>query len=304
MTEKDYQKILKNEKIKLTFSAGVLPSIIFFILIYLMISFEDSGFFALVAMMISELGIMYGYLSIEYSEAFSLRYIRKQRKLSKKYPKRSAIIHFESIGFERLVIRHMLQEKVFRFYVIVTVILTVIILSSFFIFGSENLFYLFGFWALPGMMVYIMSIPRWFMLNGADFGFCFARGCFKIINNFRQLEDIVQTNYFILGLTNYDNYLKRNLKVRIKNLEKIYSQIVSDDLETQNKSIETIHNLLEEGRKLDLLRYLAKFLGEKNKQEILEPEKFSKKFKDSFPIVITVITTGIIVIEFLRQFYS
>ena len=42
MSEEDYHKILKNKKTKVMFSAGVLPSIIFFILIFLMISFGDN----------------------------------------------------------------------------------------------------------------------------------------------------------------------------------------------------------------------------------------------------------------------
>jgi len=304
MNEGDYYKILKDEKRKLLFSAVVLPSIMFVMLIFLKISveylltFDDKGFmFTSIASGIVTVVVIIGYLLIEHPEAISLKYIRKTRELAKKYPGRRAIIQFEAIGFEKVTIRHIIQEKVFRFYVVVTVILAIIILS-FLILKFQYVWVLVGFLLIPGMMVYVMILSRHFNFIASDSEFCFARGCFKIINNFKQLDDTTQVRYFISGLNNYDNYLKKNIKVRIKNLEKIYSPIISDDLETLNKSTETIHNLLEEGRKLDLLRYLAKLFGEENMKEMLEPEKFSKKFKDSFPVIITVITTGVLLIQF------
>lgn len=101
----------------------------------------------------------------------------------------------------------------------------------------------------------IAAILRITLLNlKKEFRFYFAKGCCKIIsaNN----DNVEKIKYLFLLLSSYNKYLQRNLKIEINDIKKIYSIILSKEINQQNEIIESICTSLE-GDKLKLARYLS-----------------------------------------------
>lgn len=156
--------------------------------------------------------------------------------------------------------------------------------------------FLYSVVILPGIMVYSSFLFRVSSSKHNDIGFYYSIGCFEIIKNSNSLSELEKTNYMILGLNYYDSYVRKNLKLRINNLTSIYSKIISDSGQSMKKKLDEIIEKLENGEKLDFLRYLADLLGTDSKS-LLVSDRVSDKLKPWFTFVISVITTIVLVVQ-------
>jgi hypothetical protein len=102
----------------------------------------------------------------------------------------------------------------------------------------------------------------------SEFRFYFAKSCCKIITT--KNNEVEKMKYLFLLLSSYNEYLKKNLKIEINDIKKIYSIIMFKDTNQQVEIIKLICVKLQ-GDRLDLARYLSTL------QKIPDSEFFIKE---------------------------
>jgi hypothetical protein len=85
-----------------------------------------------------------------------------------------------------------------------------------------------------------------------DFRFYFAKGCCNIISE--KKDNFEKMKYIFPLLSSYNKYLERHLKIK-KDINKIYSIILSKDIKERDQITKSICNSLQ-GDKLNLAKYL------------------------------------------------
>lgn len=70
-----------------------------------------------------------------------------------------------------------------------------------------------------------------------DFRMLIAEECFKMIE---KQDEVGKIRYLLMGLESYNQYLRRQLKLELKNPERIYSQIISTDIKGRCSAIAKI----------------------------------------------------------------
>lgn len=101
------------------------------------------------------------------------------------------------------------------------------------------------------LFLYPIMISMWyFVRQGYDeeFNYYFAKSCFKVITE--KNEALQKTHYLILGINSYDQYLRKNLKRHIRDIEQIYSRILSDSKSDKERTLKSITEAFESDDKL------------------------------------------------------
>ncbi len=128
---------------------------------------------------------------------------------------------------------------------------------------------------ITGFLSYGVLVPvfvclesyRWRLPYDEEFNYYFAKACFTII---LEKEDTVQKmRYLILGTCYYDKYLRENLKRRIRDIEEIYSRILSDPTLDRNKTTELIIEAFNSDDKLKAIACLSSILTDVKKEQFL-----------------------------------
>jgi uncharacterized membrane protein len=106
--------------------------------------------------------------------------------------------------------------------------------------------------------------------------------------------------YFILLLNSYNKYLERNLKIEIKDIEKIYSLIFYQQNNERNKIINNSCNILEK----DILAFGAylKSLYPGSESEFYVKESLIKHLKVIGGIIVAAVPIIISIIQVLNDF--
>lgn len=118
-----------------------------------------------------------------------------------------------------------------------------------------------------------------------DFGFYLSRAYFMVSS---QKEDGVEKfRYLTLALDTYNRFLERNLNLKIKDIMRIYSLIMSASVEQKIKIRESIGKALENDR-LELARQLAEISKLPDEEEFLKRERtlLNQRLKDILTIII------------------
>jgi hypothetical protein len=92
-----------------------------------------------------------------------------------------------------------------------------------------------------------------------EFRFYIAKACSKIISE--KENEFDKMKYLLLLLDSYNKYLHRNIKMRINNIEEIYSIIYYKDSNERNQIIESICGCLESENNIYRILKLAKYLS-------------------------------------------
>jgi hypothetical protein len=220
--------------------------------------------------------------------------------------------YFKRKGYENVVIEYQTIKKIAN-------ILLFPFIFSFFLYIVKN------------QHLYIISVPfiddtyLWFILitimvmgSGAllkmmffflrnDYRNFFAKGCFKI---FIIMEDeVIKLEYLYLMLDSYNKYLKRSLKIEIKNIDEIYTNILYTWINRKNNSILLSITKSFEGNSLDLLRYLFTtfFLGSAIDRFLVKESTNGwflgnlKRFGGYFAVIIPIVISIIEVIKKISQ---
>ena len=110
-----------------------------------------------------------------------------------------------------------------------------------------------------------------------QFRYSFAKGCSELINATR--VDIEELNYADMMLNSYNKYLKRSLRVEIKDIDKMYINILRhrlNNVKAKDHRLLSMAKFFEESS-LDLLKYLINtYFETDNLDQFLAKESFRK----------------------------
>lgn len=113
-------------------------------------------------------------------------------------------------------------------------------------------------------------------------------------NMSEEKDELEKMKYLQLLLESYNRYLKRNLKVGINNIDKIYSIIMAKDVVERNQIISLLCNTLE-GDRLNLAKFLLT-IHKIPDSEFYIKESYLQQLK---PMGIALATAIPIIISFL-----
>ena len=116
---------------------------------------------------------------------------------------------------------------------------------------AEFFSYLFGVTSMVIIGTFLRYITQ---VGKREFSFYFARGCCEIIQ--RVGNDVEKMKYLYLLLESYNKYLRRNIRFEVKDIDKIYSQILYTDNDEKDRIVKTICDSLR-GDRLDLAKFLS-----------------------------------------------
>ena len=143
-----------------------------------------------------------------------------------------------------------------------------------------------------------------FALARKQFRLYFAKGCFKIIQEKLKKDinknEVEEMKYIILGLNSYNQYIRRHLKLQIKNLNEIYSKLASSPMKDKDTSIDSISKAISGEDTLAPIQWMADFLGlktVKEKQEILIHVPLANIIKEWSIFVAALIPTALSIIK-------
>jgi hypothetical protein len=213
--------------------------------------------------------------------------------------------YFKRRGFENVVIEYQHIKKIFHISLLPFIIslffyITIIILSIKsalpFIANSDIIFILLS---VIVMGAGVLFKELCFFLK-KEFRYYFAKGCFRIATT--EEDEGKKLTYLDLMLDSYNKYLERTIKIKIKDLDKIYQNIIFVYINRKNECILSSIKKAIEGNKLDLFQYiLATFLKTSDIDQFLikvsSKYLFIKKLKQvgsffvvAIPIAISIIT--------------
>lgn len=224
---------------------------------------------------------------------------------------KSAAPYFKKIGYEKTVVKYFIQKKHLRWLFFVFVFLLVYLglilyISSELEDESINVIQnvLMGSVILSAMTAYGSFTFIFRMTRTNDFGFHFAKGCFRILKDDEDFDTIEKSKFIILGLGSYNNFLRRNLKLRINKMEKIYSKLFSNSIKSIDESIHIFHGFLEQEQKLELLMHLSETYENGEDESFLCEDHWIKRFKEEMmPLFFSIIIGITAVVEFLFLFW-
>jgi hypothetical protein len=139
------------------------------------------------------------------------------------------------------------------------------------------------------------------LLSDNDFYFFLAHACVKIISE--DSETIQKMRYLILGIDFYDQYLRKNLRRHIRDVEEIYSRILSDSNLDRDKTIGVITEAFASNDKLRVVVCLSSILTDVKKEQFLVKDQFGRGLRDISPIIISVVTAVATIIGILIKVY-
>jgi len=121
-----------------------------------------------------------------------------------------------------------------------------------------------------------------------DFSFYLAGAYYMV--SFQEKNSIRKFKYLTLALDTYNNFLERNLKLKIKNIMRIYSIIMSASAEREIEIRESIRKALKKDE-LELARQLPKLLSLRDKEEFLIKESpiLNQRFKEVLTVIIPAV---------------
>jgi len=300
-----YQSIVKHEK-RISYIFSFILPVILFVLIFFIIATTDVE-----PGNSDTLGIAMAVSSI-YPITFFLIYIPRRSSTKKKNSSRS---FFQKIGFERMIIRDEMLQKLHRHYIefflwCVAFSIVMSLIWATLLDHTEppvsgeplKIFYkiqliIYGIPIVPGIMVYSYYLNKSPLRRYSDANLFYSIGCFKILRNFEDITEIENTRYVIAGIKYYDEYLRRNLKISINNIEKFYTKLILNA--SISDHVDIILSKLECVNMLALLNYLTNLLKSNDPSTISASS--SKSIKSALPFILSIIASviaGSIVIIF------
>ena len=140
----------------------------------------------------------------------------------------------------------------------------------------------------------------WIMLHTVkkEFRFYFAKACFMFMS--KQEDDYKKIKYFLMGLNSYNKYLRRKLRLEVKDFKKIHSKFAYVETAEKREIIKSVCEAVEAGDRLKLARYLSS-LSKIPETELFVSEAPIEKLKTIGTILAAVIPIIISAIELLKR---
>jgi hypothetical protein len=132
-----------------------------------------------------------------------------------------------------------------------------------------------------------------------DFYFDYAKSCFDVIAKHKELPTIEKSKMIQLGLSKFDNYLKKKIKRRITNLDIFYLKILSDSEKSMIDNLDEIQIKFNESDKLSFLRYLGSLYGHTKLDFLSKKEYHSILFKILTIAIPPIVTISLYIISYV-----
>lgn len=295
----DKRKILRREKLRSIFPTFVFPLIlgIVFFWYFTLYDIDKAIGLSLVTSLLYPVGVIVLYI--------------KQAKLTDFSLIKSGSYYFETIGYEKMVIRFEFLERLlfwyFIFFIIAAILIgTLLYLSSFI--ENTNEYYekvkaLLTMWlVIPIMMVYTMLIFKVRIRQWKDFEFHYSLGCFKIAYAIGDSNKFNMLNYSLKGLKHYDSFLQKNLDLRLNAIENLVTIITISDCLARSRILEGIVSRMKKKSELNLLTFFVTLLNKENSDQLLAPYTLIDKLKNNLPFIIIIISTVGVSLQLLSIF--
>lgn len=290
-----YQSIVNQEK-RISYIVSYILPVILFVLIFVLIATIDVEPGNSDPLAISMM------LSFIYAITFFLIYIPRS---SSPKTKKTSIGYFQKIGFERMIIRDEMLQKLHRRHLefFLWTVSFSIIMSLIWITLLDNtdppisgeplkIFYkiqlaTYSIPIIPGFMLYSYYLYKNPLRKFSDANLFYSIGCFKILHNFKDITEIENTRYVITGLKYYNEYLWHNQKISINNIEKFYTKLILNA--SISDHLDIILSKLESENRLALLSYLTNLL--KSNDPSIISSSSSKSIKSELSFIASLIAS-------------
>jgi hypothetical protein len=134
-----------------------------------------------------------------------------------------------------------------------------------------------------------------------EFRFYLAKGYCVIASKNEDEEDLDRIKYLLSSLDSYNKYLLRKIKFGIKNINKIYSDIIIHiDTNKKDEIIKSICQYLGEDR-LKLATYLSTLYKVPETEQFLVKESYLQKLKTIGAFLVAAIPIVISIIQLLSK---
>jgi hypothetical protein len=210
--------------------------------------------------------------------------------------------YFNKSGVVEAVKEYQFSRKLFGIAAAITIFL--IFLNSYFageIIGPQ-LYSLLSLLIIFSGATVVLAIRFAGQYSRKDFDFYLTRA--YCIVSFGEEDDVEKFKYLMLGLDSYNKFLERHLKLKIKDIMRIYSMFIYASAEQKIKLRESIGKALEK-QKLELARQLSESFSLQDKEQFLvrEPAILNQGFKDVLTIIVpAIISIVAFIITILTQF--
>lgn len=151
---------------------------------------------------------------------------------------------------------------------------------------------------VSGLVAYT-SIPRFAALKWRDYPYYLAKAYFALGET--QTELSVKLRYFVEGMEAYNLFLQRNLKLKIRDLQSIYSLLSSDKVTVQQDIIKklclTFHQKEQNLDELEPFRGIKDMMQIYYKKEIVTGISKRRTLQEWLPLLALVISSFIAVLQ-------
>jgi hypothetical protein len=151
---------------------------------------------------------------------------------------------------------------------------------------------------VSGFIAYT-SIARFSALKWRDYPYYLAKAYFALGET--QTELSLRLRYFVDGMEAYNLFLQRNLKLKIRELQSIYSLLSSDEVTVQQNIIRKLwlafHNKEQKLDKLEPFRGIKNMMQENYKKEIVTGVSKRRTLEEWIPLIALVISSVIAVLQ-------
>jgi hypothetical protein len=132
-----------------------------------------------------------------------------------------------------------------------------------------------------------------------EFRFYLAKG--YCIVALKKEGDIDSIKYLFLSLDSYNKYLLRKIKFGIKNINKIYSDIIYADANKKVEIIKSISECLGGGDRLKLATHLSSFYKVPDTEQFFIRESLVQKLRTIGAFLVAAIPLVISIIQLIRR---
>jgi hypothetical protein len=128
------------------------------------------------------------------------------------------------------------------------------------------------------------ALLRIILLNRSKhFKFYLARLSFRAMS--RVEDDVERMKYLIDGLSFYNKYIRRSLRVQISDLKIIYSKIIADATVDKNHWMKELSQAFEDNDKLKPIRCLTGLFNVTDPEHFLVKEPVGKKWEERITVI-------------------
>lgn len=197
---------------------------------------------------------------------------------------------FENNGSEHTVIEYRFVTQILYFSIPIMIIFIILVLipqETWKTVLNDKLMFLRTVSALIAVEAALISfvgfIKFGILIVQKDFRFYLAKSSLKV--SMIVEEDIEKMQYVVFAFDAYNKYLRRTLKLSLKNIPKIHQYFISQSTEDMNQTIKEIHDNMN-SKNLNVLQFLAeKTKTIKFDDEFLSEMSLKDKFSEISPII-------------------